>query len=305
MIDFQSPSMRRIHEKVKKIANSPAPVLITGDTGTGKEIIADLIHNEGHRNKLPHIKVNCAAIPENLIESELFGNHRGSFTGATQRTGLFAEAGEGSIFLDEIGEMPMAIQSKLLRVLQDRQVRPLGGNQLIPINCRIVAATNVGIEKAIQTGTFRSDLFFRLGVVQIKVPPLSERKEDIPALAEMFLEHFSRLENKPGLFFESGVIDGLLHHHWPGNIRELQNCIHHGVLVADKTLTLTDIMTPSANYKPAPEALTPRELQDRELILRVLLEHKGNKLAASKVLGMGRQTLYNKIKKYELDESLL
>ncbi len=303
---IESQLMREIQATILKIKDSDAPVLITGDTGSGKEIISEMLHDSGKRLNLPHVKINCAAMPASLIEAELFGTMKGSFTGSTgNRQGLFIEAGQGTIFLDEIGEMPNETQSKLLRVLQERCIRPIGGNNPININCRIIAATNVHVPTAIMDGRLRSDLYYRLNVIQIRVPNLAERPDDIPHLALHFLEHFTRLEGKIGLTFKADSLHILKEYPWPGNVRELRNAVHRAVLLSMDTIDVRHIMgavqpLDLANTGSYGSNLTMMQQTERQKIYEVLIRTGWNKLETAKTLGIGRQTLYNKIITYSI-----
>ncbi len=247
----RSRRMKEIFSLIKKIAKSNATVLIQGETGTGKELIANLIQFISPRAGKPYVKVNCAALPENLLESELFGHERGAFTGAYQtRHGKFEQADGGTIFLDEIGDMHLATQSKILRVLQDKEFTRVGGNKNIKVDVRIIAATNKNLEAAIEEGTFRADLYYRINVVNIHLPPLRERIEDIPLIAEFFRRKFSRELRKPVLGFTKETMEILLHHRWPGNIRELRNLIERAVLITEPNQMITpkELSLPGKDY---------------------------------------------------------
>ncbi len=303
---FQSPLMQNVVRTVERIAPSDVTVLITGESGTGKEVISDLIHNLSPRNKNKIIKVNCAALPRELIESELFGSVKGAFTGAhTDRDGLFRQAEGGTLFLDEISEMPIDTQSKLLRVLQDQKVRPVGGKTDYQTNCRIIAATNRKPEDAIKDGKLREDLFYRISAISVYLPPLRERREDIMPLANAFLKRFAAQANRTLRSFTLQAADRLTSFDWPGNIRQLQNEIQRAVLLCEgpdvdaSDLSVSEIrMVPSEGHDTS---YTLLEGVERNAIIQMLRETGGNKLETAKRLGIGRQTLYNKIKAYGIE----
>ncbi|HXE42772.1 MAG TPA: sigma-54 dependent transcriptional regulator, partial [Candidatus Baltobacteraceae bacterium] len=294
---------------------SDVAILITGESGTGKEVIADLVHSLSPRNKNKIIKVNCAALPRELIESELFGSVKGAFTGAhTDREGLFRQAEGGTILLDEISEMPIDTQSKLLRVLQDQEVRPVGGKTTYKTNCRILAATNRTPEVAIKDGKLREDLFYRISAISVHLPPLRERRDDIMPLANSFLRKFTAQANRNISGFKQDAIERLTAFEWPGNVRQLQNEIQRAVLlcegneVAAADLSVSTVKsatsfsaTGTANVGEADTDYTLLEGVERNAICQMLKETGGNKLETAKRLGIGRQTLYNKIKAYGID----
>ena len=300
---FQSPAMKNVMRSVERIAPSEVSVLITGESGTGKEVIADLIHAMSPRNKGPMIRVNCAALPRELIESELFGSVKGAYTGSTQdRDGLFRQAEGGTLFLDEISEMPVDTQSKLLRVLQEKEVRPVGGKATYKIDCRVIAATNRPPEQAIKEGKLREDLFYRISTVSVALPPLRERREDILPLAVSFLKRFAGQAGRKLVGFTPTAAEMLRTFDWPGNVRQLQNEVQRTVLMAEgdradvQDLSITTVLNPAEV-----EELTLMEAMERNTIIQVLKETGGNKLEAAKRLGIGRQTLYNKIKVYAIE----
>lgn len=303
---FESPAMKGVVAMVERIAPNTASVLITGETGVGKEVVADLIHEKSRRRK-PFVKINCAALPRELIESELFGSLKGSFTGAlNDRDGLFREAGDGMILLDEISEMPVETQAKLLRVLQDFKVRPVGGLTFFPISCRVIASTNRPPEQAIREGKLRRDLFYRIGAVRIHIPPLRERREDIVPLAKAFLKESAEESGRSAMSFTKKAESFLFALDWPGNVRELQSAVRLSVLMTDNgSLDVGDFL-PQFGNKSLESLVVRSDLSAMEegevnLILSALNECKGNKFNAAKKLGIGRQTLYNKIKGYGLD----
>lgn len=305
---FGSAAMQSIVRTIERVAPSDVTVLVTGESGTGKEVIADLLHAMSGRRKGRIIKINCPALPRELIESELFGSVKGAFTGAhTDRTGLFREAEDGTLFLDEISEMPIDTQSKLLRVLQDQEVRPVGGKTSYKTNCRVVAATNRKPEEAIKDGKLREDLFYRISAISVELPPLRERREDIMPLANVFLKRYAAQANRPLTGFAPAVAERFTNFDWPGNVRQLQNEVQRAVLLCEgNSVELSDlsIATLKGSGDEAPltnSNYTLLEGVERNAILQMLKETGGNKLEAAKRLGIGRQTLYNKIKAYGLE----
>jgi len=297
----RSPRMQQIIELVKVVAKSHATVLITGKSGTGKELVARAIHSQSRRKDRPFVAVSCAALPESLLESELFGHEKGAFTGANaQRKGKIELAHRGTLFLDEIGEMSANIQVHLLRVLEEREFTRVGGNELIKVDVRLVSATNRDLQTALESGQFREDLYYRLNVVTIDLPPLRERGEDIPLLAEHFLNRFTAENQKDISGFSPKVMDFLLKYPWPGNVRELGNTIERAVILAQGSeIQLTDLLqknSPLARHVSSGQSL--REVE-REHILNVLNESGGNLARAARTLGISRATLYNKVKTYE------
>ena len=303
----QDPKMREIFALVTRISPMDSTVLITGESGTGKEMIARAIHYNSKRKDMPFVSVNCAALPETLLESELFGHEKGSFTGAdATKPGLFEVADHGTFFLDEIGEMPASLQAKLLRVLQERTVKRVGGLRDIPIDIRLVAATSRNLQQEIQTGGFREDLFYRLHVVPIALPPLRNRAVDLPALAKHFLDFYrQRHEIQRNFQLSPDAIHELGSHHWPGNIRELENLMERIVTTAESDLVTGDhlkrMMTPrevtpsGTGSKRLSEAVTEFE---RRLIVEALQKSNYNKSRAAKALGITHQNLDYKLKKY-------
>jgi DNA-binding NtrC family response regulator len=303
---FQSPQIQAVVRTVERVAPSDVSILITGESGSGKEVIADLIHALSPRSKARIIKINCAALPRELIESELFGSVKGAFTGAhTDRDGLFRQAEGGTLFLDEISEMPIDTQSKLLRVLQDQEVRPVGGKVSYKTNCRLVAATNRKPEDAIKDGKLREDLFYRISAISVNLPPLRERREDIMPLANAFMKRFVAQANQPIRGFTTAAIERLTDFNWPGNVRQLQNEIQRAVLLCESNeIDSTDLSV--TNVKSEAEQsqdtnFTLLEGVERNAIVNMLKETGGNKLETAKRLGIGRQTLYNKIKGYGIE----
>jgi len=305
----QSGAMQEVFKAVSKVINSDVTVLLQGESGTGKELIARAIHyeSEKRRNK-PFVAVNCSALPESLLESELFGHEKGAFTGATQRRiGKFELANGGTVFLDEIGEMSPALQVKVLRVLQEREFERVGGNELIRVDVRIISATNKDIEEAVRKGEFREDLYYRLSVFPIRIPPLRERKEDIPLLAYHFLKRYAARENKEVNKISAEALELMMAYHWPGNVRELENAIERAVILAS-----TDEIVPS-DLPPVVRAIGEKrayeadktlsswiEKLEEEALRKALLECEGNVSKTARMLGIGRATIYRKAKKYGL-----
>jgi DNA-binding NtrC family response regulator len=305
---FRSQAMQQVVRTIERIAPSDVTVLITGESGTGKEVIADLVHALSPRSKNRIIKINCAALPRELIESELFGSVKGAFTGANaDRDGLFRQAEGGTLFLDEISEMPIDTQSKLLRVLQDQEVRPVGSKTSYKTNCRIVAATNRRPEEAITDGKLREDLFYRISALSVYLPPLRERRDDIMPLANSFLRRFSAQASRDLRGFKPDAIERLTNFDWPGNIRQLQNEIQRAVLlsegdeVAISDLSVTSARERSSTGEELDTSFTLLEGVERNAIIQTLKATNGNKLETAKRLGIGRQTLYNKIKAYGIE----
>lgn len=303
---FRSSAMQEVVRTVERVAPSDVTVLITGESGAGKEVIADLIHALSPRNKGKIIKINCAALPRELIESELFGSVKGAFTGAhSDREGLFRQAEGGTLFLDEISEMPVDTQSKLLRVLQDQEVRPVGGKTSYKTNCRIVAATNRKPEEAIKDGKLREDLYYRISAISVHLPPLRERREDIMPLANAFLKKFASQANRTINGFTTSAIERLTAFDWPGNVRQVQNEVQRAVLLCEgNEIDAVDLSITHPRAQAAEEQdtnFTLLEGVERNAIVQMLKETGGNKLETAKRLGIGRQTLYNKIKAYGID----
>jgi DNA-binding NtrC family response regulator len=303
---FQSAALQGVVRTIERVAPSDVPILITGESGTGKEVISDLIHSMSPRAKAKIVKVNCAALPRELIESELFGSVKGAFTGATtDREGLFRQAEGGTLFLDEIGEMPIDTQSKLLRVLQDQKVRPVGGKTDYQTNCRLLAATNRKPEDAIKDGKLREDLFYRISAISVHIPPLRERRDDIMPLANAFLKKFAAQANRVLTGFTPQAVERLTSFDWPGNVRQLQNEIQRAVLLSEgPAVNVTDLSISDVKFIPTEghdTAFTLLEGVERNAIIQMLKETGGNKLETAKRLGIGRQTLYNKIKAYGIE----
>src|SRR5947207_7832433 len=303
---FQSAAIRDVVRTVERVAPSDVSILITGESGTGKEVIADLIHALSPRSKARIIKINCAALPRELIESELFGSVKGAFTGAhSDREGLFRQAEGGTLFLDEISEMPIDTQSKLLRVLQDQEVRPVGGKVSYKTNCRIIAATNRKTEEAIKDGKLREDLFYRISAISVHLPSLRERRDDIMPLANAFIKRFAAQANRVIKGYTPSAVERLTGFDWPGNIRQLQNEVQRAVLLSEgEEVDATDLSISKARTigdEAQDTNFTLLEGVERNAIVQMLKETGGNKLETAKRLGIGRQTLYNKIKAYGIE----
>ena len=305
----RSKKMREVLEVLTLAAPSDATILILGESGTGKELIANAIHENSLRKGKPFVKVNCAALAENLLESELFGHERGAFTGATsQRKGRFELAHGGTIFLDEIGDMSLATQAKILRVLQEQEFERLGGSKTLKVDVRVVAATNRDLEAAIKEGTFREDLYFRLSVVTVELPPLRERREDIPALAEHFLQKYAEKNQRLVKGFAPKTMDLLLRYDWPGNIRELENTVERAVILCREEYVQPSCLpaqfqallgtegTEESGVRPGHSI---REVE-KELILKTLEQTGGNRTRAAEILGITRRALQYKLKEYGL-----
>ncbi len=303
----KSRKMRELFDTLSLVAPTDATILILGESGTGKELVANAIHHNSFRKSQPFIKISCSALPETLLESELFGHERGAFTGAiARREGRFQLAHRGTIFLDEVGEMSPTTQMKLLRVLQEKEFEPLGSVQTLKVDVRVIAATNKDLDQEVKKGRFREDLFYRLNVIPIHLPPLRERKEDIPDLANHFLSQYREKNKKEIKEFSPKALDLLIRYEWPGNIRELENCIERAVIVARGELIAPVDLPPSIQNLPAgkgdSEILFPAgiSLQEAEkaLILKTLEDAGGNRSRAAEILGINRRTLQMKLKEY-------
>ena len=303
-----SMKMQRVYKMIEKVSQHEYPVLVLGESGTGKELVARSIHFSGPRRERPFAPVDCSALVPTLIESELFGYVKGAFTGAMQaKQGLLEAAQGGTLFLDEIGDMPVDLQAKLLRALQEREVKPVGSTEHRRINVRVIAATNRDLETAIRSGTFRQDLYFRLNVVQIKLPPLRDRKSDIPILVTAFLEKFSDPRG-PVRTISEDAMRRLIAYDWPGNVRELENAIERAVaLGSGPILSVADLPSnlqyPSTERVPEKDEILPLEELERRAILRTLRETGGDKLSAARMLGIGKTTLYRKLKQYHMEQA--
>ncbi|MEE4137620.1 MAG: sigma-54 dependent transcriptional regulator [Desulforhopalus sp.] len=302
-----SAPMREVLEMISYVAPTEATVLISGESGTGKELVAEALHRNSARRQQPFVKVNCAALAEGLLESELFGHEKGAFTGAERRReGKFVQADSGTLFLDEIGETSQAMQVKLLRVLQEQELQRVGGEETIRVDVRIIAATNRRLEEEVAAGTFREDLYYRLNVVMLKVPPLRERSEDIPRLVEHFAAHFAEKNRRILEGISDECLALLCRYPWPGNVRELENAIERGIILmrgpvlTEKSLPLT-VLQAQARSEERRSPLTSGSLSDveRRLILETLAETDGNKSEAARRLGITRKTLQNKLNRYQ------
>jgi two-component system response regulator AtoC len=325
MLFGSSPKMMGVRRIIEQVADTAATVLVSGESGTGKEMVARMIHSESSRSDHPFVKVNCAAIPRELLESELLGHEPGAFTGATRQTlGKFEQANGGTIFLDEISEMHPALQAKLLHVLQDHEFSRVGGKQVIHVDVRVLAATNKPLEPAVEAGVFREDLFYRLNAVNIRIPPLRERRDEIPAFLEYFLEKYGQQYGKHPPMFSNDAVARLMEHAWPGNIRELENLVKRHVIVGDEAQIIRELSTrrPEALLGEAPAAVTSipplqtsgNELEmpslleigrraarkaEREAIERVLAQTRWNRRKAAKILKISYKALLNKLKAME------
>ena len=306
-----SPKMLEVFETLALVAPTEATVLILGESGTGKELIADAIHQNSPRWQKTLVKLNCAALQESLLESELFGHERGAFTGAVSRKeGRFKLADGGTIFLDEIADMTLNTQAKMLRVLQEKEFEPVGGTRTLKVDVRVIAATNKDLPQEVQASHFREDLYYRLNVVSLTVPPLRERREDIPPLVEYFIKIYAERNQRPIKGMEPRVLDAFQRYHWPGNVRELENAIERAVILCtgeyirfeDLPLTLRSagpqVVTGEVGIKAG---LSVREME-KQLILKTLEETEGNKSKAARLLGISRRTLLNKIQEYRIGE---
>jgi two-component system response regulator AtoC len=304
-----SAKIQDVLRMISRLKDTRTPVLISGESGTGKELVARAIHFRGSFANRPFVAVDCGSLVPTLIESELFGYEKGAFTGAVRsKTGLFQSANGGTIFLDEIGELPLELQAKLLRVLQEKEIRPVGSNQKVKVDVRVVAATNRDLEAEYRNGTFRKDLYFRLNVVTVHLPALRERRSDIPMLAHWFLD---RHAPDSSMQVTHAAMKCLLQYDWPGNVRELENCIERAVALGDrKTIDLGDLPPSIASASPSSEAMegliagpvSSTDLEDieRATIERVFEQVKGDKALAGKMLGISRATLYRKLKRYNI-----
>ncbi len=334
----RSEAMQQVFKLIGQVAATDATALITGESGTGKELVARAIYHHSNRSQQPFLAVNCAAIPEQLLESELFGHERGAFTGATlQRIGKFEQCNKGTIFLDEIGDMTPATQTKILRVLQSGTFERVGGNQPIQVDVRVIAATNKALEQAVAAKQFREDLFYRLNVVRIHIPPLRDRRDDIPLLVNYFLEKIAREQQRPPKSIATSVIRALEKYHWPGNVRELENAIRRAYVMAKGDAILQSDLPPeisgqsssSASLPPLPGTASNEVVNDaaamarqlfqwakrdpklkviptveRELVIQALKETNNNQVHAAKLLGITRATLRKRIEKFGIQREL-
>ncbi|MCA9169930.1 MAG: sigma-54-dependent Fis family transcriptional regulator, partial [Planctomycetales bacterium] len=301
-----SSAMQTIYSQLSQLASTDTSVLLTGESGTGKELVARSIHRRSRRNAGPFVAVNCAALPETLLESELFGHAKGAFTDArSERKGLFVQAEGGTLFLDEIGELPLPMQSKLLRALEQRTVRPVGSEREVPFDARIVSATNRDLEAAIHDNTFREDLYYRVNVIQLELPPLRARGGDILLIAEHFLQDFAKRMNKCVTALGEHVAERLLGYDWPGNVRELRNVMERAVALSrHEVVTVEDLPDKIRNHRAKqivlggddPTEMISLEEMERRYIMHVLGATGGNQTQAARILGVDRKTLYRKLK---------
>jgi DNA-binding NtrC family response regulator len=305
-----SHSMRQIYSVIEQVASSTASVLITGESGTGKEVVANTVHHLSPRSARPFVAINCSAIPESLMESELFGHERGAFTGAiTRREGCFELANTGTLFLDEIAEMPVMLQAKLLRVLEERRLRRLGSTREIAVDVRVLAATNKDPHLAVSRGELREDLLYRLNVIHIKLPPLRDRREDIPLLAQSFIDELRERHNRSARIIAPDVLELFSRHPWPGNVRELRNVVEHAVVVCEgQRIEKLHLPSHLESNRPvsAEETITfpvgvSLDEAERQLILRTLIKTGNNKTRAAELLRISLKTLHNKLKTYRED----
>jgi transcriptional regulator with PAS, ATPase and Fis domain len=298
--------MANIYPLLERVAECDSTVLVTGESGTGKELVARALHARSHRAREPFVALNCAAMPEQLLESELFGHVRGAFTDAkSARPGLLLQAGSGTIFLDEIGDMPAALQPKLLRTVEERKLRPVGGNEEVPFDARIIAATNRDLESMVEDGRFREDLYYRINVITIGLPPLRARGDDVLLLAQHFIERFANTVGRPVVGLSDDVARLFRKYPWPGNVRELRNSIERAVaLTRFDQISVTDLPERVRDYTPpsvgptSTQDMATLEEMERRYILHVLRSVDGNKSVASERLGLSRKTLYRKLALY-------
>jgi two-component system NtrC family response regulator len=300
-----SAPMQEVFATVRKVSGTEVPVLITGESGTGKELIANAIHNLSRRKSGPFVAINCGAIPETLLESELFGHEKGSFTGATtQRKGKLEYANGGTLFLDEIGDLLPELQVKLLRFLQEKVIERVGGRQLVPVDSRVIAATNLNLEEQVKANRFREDLYFRLAVVKMVLPPLRERGSDVIQLAEHLVTAFSKELKKPPKKFSKQALDAIRKHSWPGNVRELQNRVKRAMVLADGISigpAELELETPNSGIGTVSSTLKEaREALERDILANALRENNGNISKTAKALGISRPTLYDLMSRYGL-----
>ncbi|MCF7943342.1 MAG: sigma-54 dependent transcriptional regulator [Spirochaetia bacterium] len=303
----KSQKMQKVMEIIEQVAQTKASVLITGESGVGKELVADAVHDLSNRSREAYVKVHCAALSESLLESELFGHEKGAFTGAVaQKKGRFELADKGTIFLDEIGEINAQVQIKILRVLQEKKFERVGGEKTLQIDTRVISATNRDLQAEIQKGNFREDLYYRLNVVNIEVPPLRERKEDIPVLSAAFLKEFNDENGKSLEGFSTKARLVLNNYSWPGNIRELRNCIESAVVLSKGSVIEVDdlpvqVVSGAKDDQVSIQLGASMEIAEREFIIATLNFCKGNKTKAAEVLGIGRKTLHRKIQEYQIE----
>ncbi len=295
----QHPSIKDLYRLIHTVAPTDATVLIEGESGTGKELVARLIHKRSPRAADPFVAVDCGAIPEGLMESEMFGHEKGAFTGATsRRAGRFERADGGTLFLDEITSLPLSSQVKLLRVLQEKAIERLGGTRTVPVSIRLIAATNTDLQDAVAKKHFREDLYYRLNIIRIKTPPLRERKSDIPLLAEHFIQKHRAKVNSPASGISKEAGKAIMEHSWPGNVRELENAIEHALIMAkDTTIMIHDLPSLSEAHM----SVSKLDEAEKTLLLKAIRDAGGNKYKAAKVLGIPRSSLYSKLQKHGMD----
>lgn len=303
-----SPAMRQVYDLLERVVDSDATVLVTGESGTGKEVVARALHAQGRRRAGPFVAINCAAMPETLLESELFGHAKGAFTDAkAAQAGLFVRANGGTLFLDEIGDMPLGLQPKLLRALQEKKVRPVGGSDEVAFDARIVAASNRDLESMVEEQRFREDLYYRINVIHVPLPPLRARGGDVLLLAQHLIDRFATHAGKRVTGLSAEAADKLLAYGWPGNVRELSNCIERAIaLTRDEELTVSDLPEKIRSYRSStlvlsaddPSEILPLEEVERRYILRVVESAGGNRSLAAQLLGVDRKTLYRKLERY-------
>jgi len=297
--------MRAVFNLIEKVASTNSPVLIIGETGSGKELVARAIHERSFRASAPFIAINCAVLSETLLESELFGHEKGAYTGAVSRKhGLFEVADKGTIFLDEIGDMPQKVQAKLLRALENRSFRRVGGTRDVKVDVRLLSASAMDLAAAIDTRTFRKDLYYRLSTVVIEIPPLRDRRDDIPVLVEFFLKRLERAAGGRRVRITSSAVDAMCSFHWPGNVRELEHVIERSYVLSEgdviDVLDLPERLR-EVNKVASADALVPLEEIERRYIVRVLKETGGNRTRAARILGIDRKTLYRKVRMGQID----
>lgn len=300
----KNSAMLEVCHKAQKLAATDLPVLLLGENGTGKEVVADFLHANSPRHAQRMLKINCAAFPETLLDNELFGHEKGAYTGANSLfKGVFERAGHSSLFLDEIGDMPLTIQAKILRTLQNREIRRLGGNSTITVDVRFIAATNKDVKRFIREERFREDLYYRLNTAVIRIPPLRDRKDDIPLLADYFLQEYCRNHDSSVKYVSPAVLDIFQQYHWPGNVRELKNVINYAAAISGSSSIQLEDLPPDFPIGPQVETGAPANIRDemeKNLILSMLHKTEYNKKKTAELLNMSRKTLYSRLKKYDI-----